>query len=87
MCKIWARLVELMKSYDRWHFWYTLRETPCRALYTRGVETCAHGAQGVRGLKRDFRAKTPFYWVKMDFEEKIDAVGEKLGENSQINTI
>ena len=39
------------------------------ALSARGVETRAHGAQGARGLKRDFRAKTPFYWVKMDFEK------------------
>ena len=53
----------------------------------RGVETCAHGAQGVRGLKRDFWEKLRFYWVKMDFEEKIDAFGEKLDENSQIKTI
>jgi len=43
---------------------------PLYPLVGRGVETRAHGAQGVRGLKRDFWAKTPFYWVKMDFEEK-----------------
>jgi len=54
---------------------------------TRGVETRAHGAQGVRGLKRDFKAKLRFYWVKMEFEEKTDAFGEKLVENSQIKTI
>ena len=50
----------------------------------RGVETRAHGAQGVRGLKGDFREKLRFYWVKMDFEEKIDAFGEKLDKNSKI---
>ena len=47
----------------------------------RGVETSAHGAHGARGLKRDFRAKTPFYWVKIDLEAKIDAIGEKFDEN------
>ena len=54
---------------------------PFLPVLTRGVEICAYGAQGARGLKRDFRAKTPFYWVKIDLEEKIDAIGEKFDEN------
>ena len=37
---------------------------------TRGVKTRAHGAQVVRGLKRDFRAKLRFYWVKWNLKKK-----------------
>ena len=59
------------------------RPIPCMSV-TLGL---AHGAQGVRGLKRDFWGKLRFYWVKMDFEEKIDAFGEKLDKNSQIKTM
>ena len=69
-----------------WFFWTPLFWS-ILAHRARGVETRAHGAQGVRGLKRDFWVKLHFYWVKMDFEEKIDAFGEKLDENSQIKTI
>jgi len=44
----------------------------------RAVETRAHGAQGVRGLKCDFLRKIDFWRVKMKIGKFLDMFSENI---------